>query len=109
MTEEPARGPLVPILTSVLWAVAFVLGAWPAVATVFLFDAGPELKLWGWLIFYGVWSFEALALFVIPVVWVAWAFTRHKEWGGKLIIAIALFPLLTLIPIILAFIVDQNW
>lgn len=107
MTEAPARGPFAPILTSVIWAVVFVLAAWPAIATVFLFDSGTDLELWGWLVFYGMWSFEALALLVIPVVWVVWALTRYKSWGGKLLLFIALFPLLALIPIVLAFFVDN--
>ncbi|MDO8731002.1 MAG: hypothetical protein Q7L55_00265 [Actinomycetota bacterium] len=108
MTEiAPARGPLAPILISAIWPVAFVLGAWPAIATVFLFDSGPDLELWGWFIFYGMWGFEALALLVIPVAWVVWALTRHKSWGGKLLIAIALFPLLALVPVVAAFFLDN--
>lgn len=108
MDQAEARGPLAPILTSVIWAVLFVLGAWPAIATVFLLDQGTDLELWAWLIFYGMWGFEALALLVIPVSWLAWAFTRDKAWGTKLLVFIALFPALALVPIVIAFVIDAT-
>ena len=104
---EPRKASM-PVVVSIIWAVLFVLGAWPAVATVFLFDSGPELQLWGWLVFYGMWGFELLAALLIPGIWVAWALTRHKSWGGTFLIILAFVPLLAVIPIVIAFIIDGS-
>ena len=103
---ERPRGATAPIVITATWVLLFLLGSWPAIATVFLFDAGPDLQLWGWLVFYGVWGFEALALLVFPAVWILWALTRHESWGGKLVFIVALVPALALIPIVIAFIID---
>lgn len=109
MTQEvPPRGPLAPILISVIWAFGFLLGAWPAVATVFLFDSGTDLQLWAWFVFYGMWSFELLALLMIPGIWLAWALTRSKTWGGRFLVLLAFIPLLALIPVIAAFFMDAS-
>ena len=108
MTQlDQARGPSAPIAISITWAMLFLLGAWPAVATVFLFDSGADLRLWGWLIFWGMWGFEALALLLVPGIWVAWALTRHKSWGGELLFVLAFVPVLALVPIVVAFFVDS--
>ncbi len=105
---EKPRGVTAPIVISVIWAVLFVLGAWPAIATVFLFDSGPELQLWGWLVFYGMWSFEALAMLIIPGIWLAWLATRYKSWGGTFLTILAFIPALAIIPVVIAFFVDGS-
>ena len=107
--EAPPRGPLAPILISVIWAMVFFLAAWPAIATVFLFDSGTEnVQLWVWFVFYGMWGFELLSMLMVPAIWIAWAATRRKSWGGTFLTVIAFFPLLALIPVGLAFFLDSN-
>ncbi len=108
MTETTEqRNVSAPVVISVIWAAVFVLGAWPAVATVFLFDQGTDLELWAWFIFYGIWAFEFMALLMVPGIWLAWALTRRKSWGGKFLTILAFVPLIALIPVVAAFFMDN--
>ena len=99
--NEPAAGPLVPILATVIWLLAVVVAAVPVLMSVMIFDSGTEnASIWAWLFFYGLWAFLGVCLLTVPVVWIVWAITRKRAGGGRLLRVLA--ALLPIIPLTVA-------
>lgn len=99
--NEPAAGPLVPILATVIWILAVVVAVVPVLMSVMIFDSGTDnASTWTWLFFYGMWAFLWVCILTVPVVWIVWAITRKRARGGRLLRVLA--ALLPLIPLAVA-------
>ena len=98
-TAMKQRGTELPIIGTVVWTFAVILGAFAAITSFMLFDAtGTDgAETWVWLCFYGIWGFEFMAALAIPGVWIAWTFTRNRSVTILLIVGLSpLVPLAVL-------------
>jgi hypothetical protein len=94
-TETPTRrGPLLPILATVLYVIALPVAGGLAITSFMLFDSTTmeEADTWILLAFYGIWTLVFVLILAIPATWIAWAFTRNRAITIPLITA--LIPLI---------------
>jgi small-conductance mechanosensitive channel len=108
MTQEqinPARGPLIPILATVIWLVAAVIAAVPVLMSVMMFDSGTDnVTGWVWMAFYGMWAFLITCVLTVPITWIVWGLTRRHDGGGRLLrVLSALLPLIPLAMVVIGF------
>ena len=107
MTSEennPAPGPLIPIVATVIWLVLAVLAAVPVMMSLMMFDSGTDnMSGWVWMGFYGMWLFLAACVLTVPITWTVWAITRKRGGTAVWRVLSALLPLIPVAMVVIGF------
>ena len=109
MVQSEKRRPTLAIVTTIVWGVLLLPGAFLAITSPFMFDSGENPFVWS--LFWAVLAFPILCIASIGGSWVAWGISKAAPVGRKqyLPIAIAYMPLLPAVYLIVAMIVHPSF
>jgi hypothetical protein len=99
-SDRPAR-PVLAIIVTVVWGLAFIPGCMGAMMSPMIFDAGESVmhNPWALWLFGMALAFPVLCLLSIASSWIWWAVMRRRSMSRALRIAQVALACLPLIPI----------
>ena len=104
----PGPGPVIPILASAIWGIAFVPGALGALLSPMMFDApGSMNNPIAWINVLAIVSFPCLCIVSIAAAWIAYArYKSHPTRGAMAAQLVAAgLPLLPILYFVVAIVI----